>query len=246
MAMSGAAATLARYREADLTLDDLVVAAARVLRRFDVRAEDGRVADGIDARGVRYYQAIGVIDKPLRYEGRRAIYGYRHLLQLLSAKRLQQEGHSLQLIQRALAGRATDTLEQAFGTLLSSRADPERSKRAGQGTIGETVQTSVLRPVHDLPAAVGTAEGRQAPGALAASSRLQPAESASTQELPRVAGPQTERQTTGTSARQAPLAAAPRLVAATVAPGVTLTVDPAVVDDPESLIEIVARVLSTR
>jgi hypothetical protein len=57
---------------------------------------------------------MGVIDRPVRYDGRRAIYGYRHLLQLLCVKKLQQEGHPLQLIQRTLAGRSTAALERAL------------------------------------------------------------------------------------------------------------------------------------
>src|SRR5512135_1920463 len=99
--MAAAASTLDRYRDAELTLGDLVAAAARLLRRLDVRPDDGRVALEPDARGVRYYQGIGVLDRPTRYDGRRAIYGFRHLLQLLAVKRLQQEGHPLHLIQQS-------------------------------------------------------------------------------------------------------------------------------------------------
>ncbi len=78
---------------------------------------------------MRYYQTIGVVDRPLRYNGRRAIYGFRHLLQLLAVKRLQEEGHPLQLIQQSLTGCPTPVLEEALEAVLS---------KPGQGSVPET------------------------------------------------------------------------------------------------------------
>ncbi len=152
---------LHRFRDRELTLEALADATARLLRQLRLRPDEGRVAEAADARGIRYYQTIGVVDRPLRYEGRRAVYGYRHLIQLLCVKKLQQEGHPLQLIQQGLAGRTTESLEQA---LAASTA----------------------------PAATSCEE------------------------------PETGR--------------SGRLVAAQVAPGVTVTIDPAVVDDPEAVL----------
>jgi DNA-binding transcriptional MerR regulator len=171
--MAADASPLDRYRDAELTLEDLVAAAARLLRRLDLRPGDGRVAAAPDARGVRYYQGIGVLDRPLRYDGRRAVYGFRHLLQCLAVKRLQQEGHPLQLIQQSLAGRPTAALEQALGTML-----------AGGGT--------------------GRGREPQAPAAE-------------------------------------PVAA---LIAARLAPGVTITVDSSVVAEPDALIALIAATLA--
>jgi hypothetical protein len=176
--VAGSSPPLDRYRDQELTLEALVEAAVRLLRRFDLRPGDGRVAEAMDARGIRYYQTLGVIDRPVRYDGRRAVYGYRHLLQVLAAKKLQQEGHPLQLIQQALAGRSTESLEWA----LSAASDQE-------------------------------------PGEI----RLPP---------PPVRVFDAD-----------PVAAAPRLVAAQVAPGVTVTVDPAVVGDPEAVVAAIGRAL---
>jgi len=76
------------------------------------RATDDRVAATADERTLRYYQSIALLDRPLRYDGRLAIYGYRHLLQALAAKVLQAQGFSLAQVQRALSG-ATDELLEA-------------------------------------------------------------------------------------------------------------------------------------
>jgi hypothetical protein len=94
------ASQLDRYRTAEFSLEELAAAAGRLLRRLDLRPGDGRVTGTPDERSIRFYQAAGLVDRPTRYDGRRAVYGFRHLVQLLAVKRLQQEGHPLALIQR--------------------------------------------------------------------------------------------------------------------------------------------------
>jgi DNA-binding transcriptional MerR regulator len=68
----------------------------------------GRVRDVPDRRAIRWYTTIGLIDRPVAYRGRTALYGPRHLLQLVAVKRLQAKGLPLVAIQQELAG-ATDT-----------------------------------------------------------------------------------------------------------------------------------------
>ena len=171
--MAADASPFDRYRDAELTLEELVAAASRLLKRLDLRPDDGRVAAAPDARGVRYYQGIGVLDRPLRYDGRRAVYGFRHLLQLLAVKQLQQEGHPLHLIQQSLAGRPTAALEQALATMLAG----------GESDRGREPQARAAGPVAAL-------------------------------------------------------------TAARLAPGVTITVDPSVVADPDALIARIAATLA--
>jgi DNA-binding transcriptional MerR regulator len=198
---------LDRYRDVELTLEALVGAADGLLRRLDVRPDDGRIASAPDARLVRYYQTLGVVDRPLRYDGRRAIYGYRHLLQLLSVKRLQQEGHPLHLIQAALAGRATGVLEEAL-------AGPSRGRGPLPLTLPETSQSAPPAPTRPITAAPGRESEFSATGTGAGNQRGR------------------------SEAESSPL------VAARVAPGVTLTVDPTVVLDPNAVITLVASILS--
>ena len=68
---------------------------------------NGRVQDVPNARLIRWYATVGLVDPPLTRKGRVARYGKRHLLQLVAVKRRQAEGRSLAEIQEELAG-ATD------------------------------------------------------------------------------------------------------------------------------------------
>ena len=97
----------------DLTLAALEAAAARLLARLPGAPEDDRVSAAPDARTLRYYQTLGLMDKPSRYDGRQAIYGRRHLLQAVCVKLLQRAGRSLQQAQVALAGATDLALEAA-------------------------------------------------------------------------------------------------------------------------------------
>lgn len=111
-------------REARFDLAELCAAAAEVLG--SVGPEDQRVRALPDARTVRYYQSIGLVDRPER-EGRDAVYGWRHLLQVVAVKRLQVHGEPLARIQAALAGLPTEALEAA----LDMPADAEASLVCG-------------------------------------------------------------------------------------------------------------------
>ena len=95
------------------TLGELVVEIARQLDRIGASVSDARVSGAPDARAVRYYQGLGLVERPLRYEGRRAIYGWRHLVQALATKLLQSQGYSLAQIQDAFQAQSFETLERA-------------------------------------------------------------------------------------------------------------------------------------
>jgi DNA-binding transcriptional MerR regulator len=64
-------------------------------------------------RLVRYYATQGVLDKPDRL-GRDAAYNYRHLLQLLTARRLSEKGVSLEVIGRHNLATTTEQLEASL------------------------------------------------------------------------------------------------------------------------------------
>ncbi|MCB9759085.1 MAG: MerR family transcriptional regulator [Alphaproteobacteria bacterium] len=112
----------------EYSLSELVEVTAALLRRADVGAEDERVRDVPDARTLRYYQTLGVLDRPLRYDGRRAVYGHRHLLQAVCTKLLQARGLSLAQVQAALRGASNTQLQAALDDALGSAApSPERA-----------------------------------------------------------------------------------------------------------------------
>src|SRR5947208_6021892 len=90
------------------TIDELAARVAAALGDGYPGAPNGRVRDVPDRRAVRWYATIGLVDRPAATRGRTALYGPRHLLQLVAVKRRQAEGRTLAEIQAELTG-ATDT-----------------------------------------------------------------------------------------------------------------------------------------
>ncbi|MFO0952415.1 MAG: helix-turn-helix domain-containing protein [Isosphaeraceae bacterium] len=95
----------------------------------------GRVRDVPDPRTIRYYTTLGLLDRPSGFRGRTALYGPRHLRQLVAIKRLQASGLSLADVQKRLAG-ATDAALAAAAGLEPQDAgrhapSPPSGRRAG-------------------------------------------------------------------------------------------------------------------
>jgi len=95
-----------------LTLEDLSAEVSRLLREHGLAsaAYDGRVSPLPDARTIRYYTTLGLLDRPL-IAGRQARYGRRHVLQLMAVKALQAAGLPLADIQGRLYGKSDAELE---------------------------------------------------------------------------------------------------------------------------------------
>jgi DNA-binding transcriptional MerR regulator len=79
-------------------------------------APDARVSAAPDARTVRYYSTLGLLDRP-RIENRQARYGQRHVWQLLAIKALQSLDLPLAQIQQTLYARSDAELRQLVDTL---------------------------------------------------------------------------------------------------------------------------------
>src|SRR3954452_21484675 len=99
-------------RDALWTLDELGAEVALALAvDYDGQAS-GRVRDVPDRRTIRYYTTLGLIDRPAEMRGRTALYHRRHLLQLVSIKRLQAQGLTLAELQERLLGQSDAALEK--------------------------------------------------------------------------------------------------------------------------------------
>src|SRR5215211_913576 len=92
------------------TLDELVERVGDALAAEYSGAPNGRVRDLPDRRAIRWYTTIGLVDRPLGMRGRVALYGPRHLLQLVALKRRQAQGRTLAEIQAELAGAPDEAL----------------------------------------------------------------------------------------------------------------------------------------
>ena len=120
---------LEQYKKSEFHLDDLVSMASGFISRVTTPPVDGRVAPYPDARTVRYYQTAGILKKPLRYEGRNAIYGYHHLLQLIAIKLLQRQGLSLAQIQTALLQTSLIDLERSLEGAFETEGDETSTQK---------------------------------------------------------------------------------------------------------------------
>ncbi len=90
--------------EATWTLEELGARVKDALATGYVPPGSARVRAVPDARTIRYYTTLGLVDRP-ELQGRTALYGERHLLQLVAIKRLQAEqGLALAQVQERLAG----------------------------------------------------------------------------------------------------------------------------------------------
>lgn len=101
------------------TLDELTGLVETALSVDYDGAATARVRDVPDQRAIRWYVTRGLVDRPAGSRGRVALYGRRHLLQLVAIKRRQADGRSLSDIQAELTG-ATD---QALATVARLPAD---------------------------------------------------------------------------------------------------------------------------
>src|SRR3954466_3739573 len=115
------------------TMDELVERVREALAAEYPGAPHGRVRDVPDRRAIRWYTTIGLVDRPLGMRGRSALYGPRHLQQLVAIKRRQAVGRSLSQIQGEFTWLSdTDLAEisQVPDTLLD--ADDRSALDAGQ------------------------------------------------------------------------------------------------------------------
>ena len=110
--------------EISLSLPELSAEVAVALSRLGLlgAAPDARVSPAPDARTVRYYTTLGLLDRPA-IVGRQARYRQRHLLQLLAIKGLQKRALPLAEIQERLYGRSDAELEALIEALGREAAD---------------------------------------------------------------------------------------------------------------------------
>jgi DNA-binding transcriptional MerR regulator len=111
------------------TLDELAERVDAALAVDYHGQPSGRVRAVPDRRAIRWYTTIGLIDRPVAHRGRTALYGPRHLLQLVAVKRLQAKGLPLVAIQQELAG-ATDTRLARVARIPVGLRPPARAEPA--------------------------------------------------------------------------------------------------------------------
>src|SRR5512143_321434 len=152
---------------ADLSLDELLDLATRFVPRVATGQARYKVTEVPSERTVRYYTTSGLIDRPLGLAGTRAVYGYRHILQILVVKSLQARDLPLRKIRGMVAGRPDDYLEAILGRTESDRWE---SVHLGPGVElrirgGELPPGDREKVVEAAEGAVGKIVGARSPSA---------------------------------------------------------------------------------
>lgn len=130
--------------ESTWTISELAATAAAALSGEPVQV-NGRIRDLPNERMIRWYTTIGLVDPPLTRRGRTALYGRRHLLQLIAIKRRQAAGQTIAQIQVELTGATDRTLEHI--ARLPGRTPAETPPAAPAETPpGTPIETPALRP----------------------------------------------------------------------------------------------------
>ncbi|XVV09399.1 MerR family transcriptional regulator [Actinoplanes sp. CA-131856] len=150
------------------TIDELVERVREALTAEYPGAPNARVRDVPDRRAIRWYTTIGLVDKPLGMRGRTALYGPRHLQQLVAIKRRQAQGKSLAQIQTDFTWISPEALREAARVpehLLddSDSSPPDPATEARTRFWAEPPAPSPAPGFHGPPAIVEAALGRSAP-----------------------------------------------------------------------------------
>lgn len=103
--------------------------------------------DKTNERLIRYYQTEGVLDRPERY-GRDSAYHFRHLIQVLNARRLVTNGLPLALAIQYNSTLSTDELETSLTAPLPNAAELLISKFK---EIDPAAGSMSSRQKHSLP-----------------------------------------------------------------------------------------------
>lgn len=109
------------------TLSELVNEAAARIAALPA-PKNGQVRAVPDERTIRYYATIGLLDRPAAMRGRTALYGPRHLAQVVAIKRMQSAGHSLADIQAMWPTLDDVTLTRMTGVQVGAKSKAARKE----------------------------------------------------------------------------------------------------------------------
>ncbi len=118
-----------KYKSVDdtWTLGELVEEAATRIAALPT-PKNGQVRAVPDDRTIRYYATLGLLDRPLAMRGRTALYGRRHLAQVVAIKRLQSTGRSLAEIQELWSTMDDVSLSRMSGVAIATSAPAARNE----------------------------------------------------------------------------------------------------------------------
>lgn len=123
-----------------------------------------RVTEVPDIRSIRYYTTLGLLDRPAEMRGRTALYGPRHLWQLVAIKRLQADGRTLAEIQQELTG-APDVALRRLAAIPDEEFWRRPPAHAPEPAVDATPAAGRRVPGFPVPRPVDGRHGIPKPGA---------------------------------------------------------------------------------
>jgi DNA-binding transcriptional MerR regulator len=149
--------------DASWTLPELVSEIATHIAALPA-PQNGQVRAIPDDRTIRYYGTIGLLDRPNTMRGRTALYGRKHVAQVVAIKRLQTMGRSLSEIQALWPTLDDATLARMSGVELAPAARP--AVRAEFWKREPAARSAPVEPAGvPVVGVVVPAAGQPAPGA---------------------------------------------------------------------------------
>ena len=128
-------------------LPEFAQAGGRILAEMELEQERGTVTSVPDERTIRYYLAEGLIQTPEEKQGTASVFGYLHLLQLVTVKKLQAEHLPIRKIRELVQGKNEQELEILLGI---GAAAGKKSRESEAKRYLETLLTpspaQVVRP----------------------------------------------------------------------------------------------------
>lgn len=128
-----------------MTLSELVREVADRIGRLPAPT-NGQVRAVPDERTVRYYAALGLLDRPAQMNGRTALYSAIHVAQIVAIKRLQHAGKSLAEISAMWGELDAATLERMSGVALPGSVARTPTTRQFWKTVGSPTQSDMQPP----------------------------------------------------------------------------------------------------
>jgi DNA-binding transcriptional MerR regulator len=144
------------------TIDELGARVALALAADYEGPPNGRVRALPDRRTIRYYTTLGLLDRAAMLRGRTALYGRRHLLQLVAIKRLQARGVALADLQQQLLGLSNADLAR----LAQLPADLEKAAAPADEPDQADQRSNVFWKDPPAPVADADANGPPSPSVI--------------------------------------------------------------------------------
>ena len=147
------------HQDASWSADEFVDVVNRLLPDFlPEDSSSSRVRDEVNLRLVRHYTSLGMLDEPFK-DGKKAVYRYRHLLQMLLVRRMLSQGYGSAAIE-AFPRQQTDSqlYRLITGQLeLAVRSNPALDylealrKRSGISPVAAPAPPPVSAPAPAAP-----------------------------------------------------------------------------------------------